>query len=63
MVSDTLFEAISDIERYMKPPFQYAEAEKAIIEPLLDHMRTVLKYLDTPPGTEREPVTQNETGK
>jgi hypothetical protein len=60
MVSDTLFEAAEEITRMMADVGQhYSDAEKAMIDAVTNHMRTVQNYLDMPPaitGTKQETV-------
>lgn len=49
MISDTLFEAIADIRRYLDwEPCPYV-AERPHIEALLAHMESIQHWLDQPP--------------
>jgi hypothetical protein len=55
MISDTLFEAADEIERYLREmPDVYADADiRPRIDALLAEMKAVQNILDTPPPIKR----------
>lgn len=59
MVSDVLAEAIRQIDEYLEQPSIYEGDTRTIVKMVREHMKYALTYLDTPPGTDRETVSQN----
>ena len=59
MVSDVLFETIPVIEDYLKTPMYRDTPEGAMVDELVQHMKKVLRILDTPPGTNGETTAEN----
>jgi hypothetical protein len=61
MVSDTLYEAIVQIDAYLEDfPHVYEGDTRTMVLELRDHMEEVRRYLDTPPRTQRELARENE---
>ena len=50
MISDILFEALEDIEAQQKESPRMYEDIRPMLNKLKKHMRSVLSYLDAPPG-------------
>jgi len=52
MISDTLFQATSEIERYLNDTPHAYEDTRSDIEAILADMRAIQQTLDTPPSEE-----------
>lgn len=50
MISDTLSDAVFEIERYQQEMPEVYDSIKPHLEDLKAHMTKVREYLDTPPG-------------